>query len=121
MRTILLLTLVCFTLLLDGCKHHDTLFGTWITDNINVEFDESKSTPELVKQFGEMENGNRIVLSQDSTMQFQSSEEKLSGRFSLSNDTLFCNGQVFGLLKNDRILTTKKTILGVITISYKKK
>ncbi len=121
MRHFLLLTLVFSALLLDGCKHRDTLFGTWITDTINIEFDESKSTPELVKQFGEMEKNNCIVLSQDSTMRFQGSEEKLPGLFDLRNDTLFYNGQVFGLLKNNRIHTTKKTILGVITVSYKKK
>ena len=51
-------------LTLGGCEpEQDTLFGTWTVDKVNVQFDESRTTPELVKQVGEMERGNTLSIS----------------------------------------------------------
>lgn len=120
MRYFILLAFLSITLLFHSCRHDKTLFGTWVADNINVEFDENSSSPELVRQMGKMEKDNRILLSADSTLQFFGSQENLKGRFQVKNDTLFCNEKTFGFLKDTHIVREEKTILGTITISYKK-
>ncbi|MGP1447278.1 MAG: hypothetical protein ACTTKO_07110 [Candidatus Limimorpha sp.] len=121
MRQFIPLALACIVLPFLSCTRETTLFGTWTADKINMDFDEHKSTPELIKQLGEMEKGNRIVLSSDSTLQFYGSGKERTGRFSLRNDTLFCDGTAFGAISDGNIVTTEKTILGSMRISYKKK
>ena len=50
---------------------NDPLIGTWTVEKVNVQFDEHRGTPELVKQVGEMEKQNRIVISTDSILTFK--------------------------------------------------
>ena len=98
----------------------DPLFGTWTVSKVNVQFDEQRSTPELVKQVGEMEKQNVVTISNDSTLTFKGLEEEWQGRISLQNDTLLLNGKAFGIWKNDAIVTHNGSPLGEIIVVYKK-
>lgn len=109
--------------MLCACHHKaDPLFGTWIVDKVNVQFDEQHSTPELVKQIGEMERQNVISITADSTLTFKGMDDSLQGRLSLKNDgTLLLDNADFGQWKDGQIITRTGSPVGEITVSYRKK
>ena len=98
----------------------DPLFGTWTVSKVNVQFDEQRSTPELVKQVGEMEKQNIITINSDSILTFKGLEEEWQSRISLKNDTLLHNGKTFGTWKDGAIVTRNGSPLGEIIVVYKK-
>lgn len=114
---------VAFGLLLASCRHNaDPFIGRWTVDKVNVQFDEQHSTPELVKQIGEMERQNVLTISSDSTLNFKGLEESSQGRLSLKGDgTLLLDDAVFGQWKEGRIVTRTGSPLGDIVVTYRKK
>ena len=118
-RFLFLLGLVAW---LGGCQPKaDPLIGRWTVDKVNVQFDEQHSTPELVKQIGEMERQNTLSISEDSIMVFKGLEETKEGRFSLIDDsTLLFNGTTFGTWKDGRIVTRTGSPLGEVIVTYRK-
>ena len=113
---------IALGLMLAACQPNtDSLIGTWTVDKVNVQFDEQRSTPELVKQIGEMEKQNVITISKDSTLNFKGLEETLNGRISLKGDgTLLFGGTLFGTWKNGEIVTRTDSPLGEVVVTYKK-
>ena len=108
-------------LLLGACVgRHDPFFGRWEVERVNVEFDESKASPEMVRQFGEMEKGNVIEINKDSLLTFISDGDTLRGRCSLKGNSLYCDGELFGLYENGTIQTKSSTPLGIIEVIYRK-
>ena len=106
-----------------GACHHEgnTLVGTWSVDKVHVQFDEQRTTPELVKQVGEMERQNSISIDADSTLMFKGFEETTQGRLHLESDgTLLVDGAAFGQWKDGRIVTHVDSPLGEITVTYRK-
>ena len=110
-------------LALYACRNDSpSLIGTWTVDKVNVQFDERRSTPELVKQIGEMEKQNTIVIGPDSLLTFNNLEGETQGRMRLSKDgTMTCDGTVFGLWEEGRIVTRTNSPLGEILVTYRKK
>lgn len=117
------LFLLCLAAMLCACQPKgDSLVGTWTVDKVNVQFDEQSSTPELVKQIGEMERQNVLTISSDSTLNFKGLEESSQGRISLKGDgTLLLDDAVFGQWKEGRIVTRTGSPLGEVVVTYKKK
>ena len=113
---------VAFGLLLSACQHDaDPLIGRWTVDKVNVQFDEQHSTPELVKQIGEMERHNTLSIGADSTMVFKGLEETKEGRLSLRNDgTILFDGTTFGTWIDGRIVTHTGSPLGEVVVTYRK-
>ena len=100
----------------------DSLIGTWTVDKVNVQFDERHSTPELVKQMGEMERQNVITISKDSILTFKGLDEYYQGRVSLQNErTLLFEGAVFGQWKEGQIVTRTDSPIGEVVVKYRKK
>lgn len=116
------LSLLCCLFLLVTCTQKpESLIGTWTADKVNVQFDENRTTPELVRQIGEMEKGNTFSINSDSILHFKGSEESFEGRISLSKDgTLYCDGKMFGQWKEGLIVTRTNSPLGEIVVRYKK-
>ena len=113
--------LLALAVALSACTHDDnSLIGTWTVSKVNVQFDEHRSTPELVKQVGEMEKQNVISISKDSILVFKGLEEEWQGRASLKNDTLLLEGTAFGIWKNGVIVTRTDSPLGEVIVTYKK-
>ena len=102
-------------------ENADSLIGTWTVSKVNVQFDEQRNTPELVKQIGEMERQGVISISSDSTLSFKGLEEEWQGKASLRNDTLFLDETAFGLWKNGEIITRTNSPLGEVIVTYSKK
>ena len=98
----------------------DLLFGTWTVNKVNVQFDEQRSTPELVKQVGELERQNVITIDRDSTLTFKGLGIEWQEKISLKNGTLLRNGEAFGTWKNGEIITRSGSPLGEIIVVYRK-
>ena len=111
-----------FAFLLSTCtEKSNSLIGDWVVDKVNVQFDENRSTPELVKQIGEMEKQNSISINVDSILVFSSLDNNLQGRLRVDeNGTLYCDGTLFGEWKNGEIVTKTPSPLGEIVITYRK-
>jgi hypothetical protein len=109
--------------LLAACTQKpDSLIGTWTVDKVNVQFDENRTTPELVKQIGEMEKENRIHISSDSILVFTTLDNETQGRMTVDQQSvIYCDGERFGLWKDGTIVTTVSSPLGEITVKYQKK
>ena len=116
------LVFIAFAAMLSACTPKaDPLFGTWSVSKVNVQFDEQRNTPELVKQIGEMEKQSIISISNDSTLTFKGLDEEWQGRISLKNDTLLLKGTAFGVWKNGEIVTRTDSPLGEVVVTYRKK
>ena len=110
-------------LLLCSCHQTDKacLIGTWSVDKVKVAFNENSSTPELVKQIGEMEKQNQVIISEDSTLIFKSLEHDKRGRIKIvGDDTLVCDGTFFGIWKDGIIVTSTYSPLGEVVVTYRK-
>lgn len=118
-----ILFLLGIALLLGACHQKtDSLIGTWEVDKVNVHFDESRSTPEMVKQVGEGEKYNYFIIDKDSVLVFNSVEMEWIGRVTIDKQgNLFLEGAPFGQWKNSEIVTTTTSPLGDIIVVYKKK
>ena len=115
------LTLLSFAILTLACTHKpETLIGDWTVDKVNVQFDENRTTPELVKQIGEMEKQNRISIGNDSTLVFKTLDNEAQGRMTVDKQgVVYCDGQKFGLWKDGTIVTAVPSPLGEITVTYR--
>lgn len=114
------LPLFTLALLLASCApKSNSLIGTWTVDKVNVQFDENRSTPELVKQIGEMEKQNTISISSDSLLVFTTSDNETNGRMTVDKQgVIYCDGEQFGIWKDGAIVTTVSSPLGAITVKY---
>ena len=113
--------LALMVLLLSSChRNEEPFFGRWTVEKVNVEFDETKSTPEMVRQYGELEKGNVIEISKDSLLTFVSDGDTLRGKCSLRGQSLYCQEVLFGRFKDGVILTETLTPIGKVTVSYKR-
>ncbi|MBQ8957874.1 MAG: hypothetical protein IJ057_05165 [Bacteroidales bacterium] len=100
----------------------DSIIGTWQTDKVNVQFDEQRNTPALVKQIGEMEKQNSIVVSADSTLTFNGLYGGTNGRLHLTKEgTMLVDGVTFGQWKEGQIVTQTDSPLGKVVVTYRKK
>lgn len=100
----------------------DSLIGTWTVDKVNVQFDEQHNTPELVRQIGEMERQNSIVITADSILTFKSLDTEQHARITLDGKgVILCGGEVFGQWKEGQIVTRTPSPLGEVVVSYRKK
>ncbi len=117
-RNILFLT----GLALCGChRGDDSIIGTWAVDKVNVQFDERRNTPELVRQIGEMEKHNVIVISADSLLTLTNGEGGTTGRLHLLGDgSLHVDEQPFGQWKDGKIVTRTGSPIGEVVVTYRK-
>lgn len=99
----------------------DSVIGKWKAEKVNVQFDERRSTPEVVKQVGEMEKQNRFIISNDSVLVFNNLEMEMRGRITADKQgNLFLDGVSFGRWKDGEIVTRTPSPLGEIVVTYRK-
>ena len=111
--------IVCW---LSSCVgRQDPLIGRWSVEKVNVEFNENLATPEMVRQYGELEKGNVLEIRADSVLTLVSGGDTITGRCSLKGKQLFCEGRFFGRLEGGKIHTHAQTPLGTIGVIYTKK
>lgn len=99
----------------------DPLFGTWQASKVHVDFDIKYTTPDMVKQIGEMEKQNRLEIKADSTMSLAGNGYILEGQVKLlSEGKLYCNDELFGIWADGKITTRTPSPFGEITVEYTK-
>lgn len=101
-------------------RNSDSLVGRWTVDKVNVDFHEDIATPEMVKQFGEIEKGNVMVINRDSTLTMFMDGDTLRGSYSFRDGALLWNGEPFGRLEDGVIKTETLTPMGWVRTTYKK-
>lgn len=75
----------------------------------------------MVKQIGEMEKKNTLLITADSLLTITSNGTTTSGHIRLSeNGTLFYNGTYFGQWEEEKIVTSVDTPIGEVIVTYKK-
>jgi len=122
MGHIKLVLVLAMVLMLSSChRNHDSLIGRWTVEKVNVEFDEHIATPEMVKQYGEMEKGNILEITKDSVLAVISEGDTIVGRCALKGTQLYCDSKPFGRYENGTIETESSTPLGGIKVIYRKK
>lgn len=111
----------CLIAVVSCNRASDPLFGTWQVNKVHVGFDEKSTTPDMVKQIGEMEKQNRLSINSDSTMTLAGIGYTLEGRIKLFPDgKLFCNEELFGIWDDGKITTKSPSPFGEITVEYTK-
>ena len=114
--------LFCLIALASCNKTSDPLFGAWQATKVHVGFDIKYTTPDMVKQIGEMEKENRLEIKADSTMSLVGNGYILEGQVKLLSDgKLFCNDELFGIWADGKITTKSPSPFGEITVEYTKK
>lgn len=108
-------------LLLTACHRDDPFIGLWSVERVNVDFYEQIATPEMVRQYGELEKGNIIEISKDSLLLFVVDGDTLQGKCSLKGNQIFLDGKTFGYFENGCIETETKTPLGKVKVTYNKR
>lgn len=112
---------VLFALLVMSChKNSHTIIGEWKPVSVNVDFDEYKYTPDMIRQIGLSEKANVVIIAPDSTMQYISGGDTVVGRVSLRGGEMFIDKEKFATYRNDTITETKRTVLGDVVIKYTK-
>lgn len=107
--------------LLASChRNKDPFFGRWTVEKVNVEFKEDLATPEMIRQYGEMEKGNIIEIGKDSVMTMISYGDTLRGSCSLKGGQLYVEGTPMGWYEQGRIRTETLTPLGKVKVVYSK-
>ena len=104
-----------------SCHHEDPFIGRWTVEKVNVDFNEQIATPEMVRQYGELEKGNIIEISKDSLLMFIADGDTLQGRCSLKRNQVLLDGKPFGRFENGFIQTETNTPLGKVKVTYSKK
>lgn len=113
---VLLLLVACFS-----CSgKQDPFFGRWTVEKVNVEFREDLATPEMVRQYGELEKGNVIEITADSVLTLISSGDTATGHCTLRGKQLYHNGTGLGRFEGGKIYTETATPLGAISVIYQK-
>ena len=98
----------------------DPFFGRWTVDKVNVDFDADWATPEMVRQFGSMEKGNIIMISQDSVLTLVMDGDTVQGKCSLQGTRVFVDGEPWGWFEEGVIKTKTFTPMGYVKTSYVK-
>ena len=112
--------LMPFMVLLSCVGKQDPFVGRWTVEKVNVDFDENLSTPEMVRQYGEIEKGNIIEIGKDSTLVFISDGDTMRGKCSLRGTQLFLEGMLFGRYEDGLIEIETVTPLGEVAVVYSK-
>lgn len=114
------MVLMLFLMLTTSCHRNDPFIGRWTVEKVNVEFDEYKVTPEMVRQTGEMERNNIIDIGKDSVLTFISDGDTLRGQCSLKGTQLFLEGKPFGRYEEGLIETITPSPLGMVKVCYRR-
>lgn len=116
-----LAVVMVMALLLSAChRNNDAFVGRWTVERVNVEFDERYSSPEMVRQFGEMEKDNVILIEADSVLSFVLDGDTLRGRYSVRGNQILWNEEPFGTFEEGHIKTKTSTPMGDVKASYVK-
>ena len=108
-----------------SCSRSSSIIGTWTVEKISFEFDERKSTPEMIQQLGEIEKHNTLIFKNDSIVHITMSAMDADYRYNISQEgTINLESADHNIRhfshKNGVITTETDTPIGVMKVVYKK-
>ena len=109
-----------FIVFMSACHRDDPFIGRWTVEKVKVDFNEQIATPEMVRQYGELEKGNIIEISKDSVLTFIADGDTLRGECSLQGTQILLDGKSFGRYENGTLQTESHTPLGDVKVIYKR-
>ena len=107
-----------------SCSKSTGIIGTWTVDKINFDFNERKSTPEMIQQLGEIEKHNTLIFKNDSIVHITMAAINADYRYQISDDgtiILTPHDHIISNIKTTAniILTETETPIGTMRITYK--
>ena len=119
------LSLILLLFLCACTGKQDPLIGRWTVEKVNVEFNEQIATPEMVRQYGELERGNVIEIGRDSMLTLVSDGDTLRGKCLLKGeqayrdgDVLFSGGNYVVRYEKGSLQSESITPLGRVVVTY---
>ena len=115
--------LVIFVLF--SCSRSGSIIGTWTVEKISFDFDERKSTPEMIQQLGEIENQNTLIFKNDRIVHITMAAIDTDYHYQISENgtiTLTPHDHLIShvVLNQNAIKTETETPIGKMRIIYKK-
>ena len=112
-------------LLLLSCSKSEGIIGTWTVEKISFDFDERKSTPEMIRQLGLIEKHNTLIFKNDSIVHITMAAIDSDYKYTLNPEgTIKLEPDTHPIrhisLKNSVITTETDTPIGKMIIKYKK-
>ncbi len=119
------LSLILLLFLCACTGKQDPLIGRWTVEKVYVDFDEHRSNPEMVRQYGELEKGNVIEITKDSILTLVSGGDTLRGKCLLKGeqayrdgDVLFSSGNYVVRYEKGSLQSESITPLGRVVVTY---
>lgn len=110
--------------MLFSCSRSSSIIGTWTVEKISFEFDERKSTPEMIQQFGEIEKHNTLIFKNDSIVHITMAAIDADYQYQISENgtvSLTPDENITIMLNHDIIKTETETPIGKMTVTYLKR
>ena len=108
-----------------SCSRSSSIIGTWTVDKVSFEFNERKSTPEMIRQLGEIEKHNTLIFKNDSIVHITMAAIDANYLYQISNDGTItlepANHPISSISLNQNVIQTEtETPIGKMRITYKK-
>ena len=108
-----------------SCSRSSSIIGTWTVDKVSFEFNERKSTPEMIRQLGEIEKHNTLIFKNDSIVHITMAAIDADYLYQISNDGTItlepANHPISSISLNQNVIQTEtETVIGKMRITYKK-
>lgn len=116
--------------MLGSCSHHDDFpIGKWTVEKVSFEFDERKTTPQMIKQYGEEESHDFLEFKNDTVVYVKMAEYDGDYCYRINNENLIVfndNLDTVSLMKLDTykdnvLISEMNTVIGKMKIIFKKK
>lgn len=115
-------------LLLASCTKSSGISGIWTVKKVSFDFNERKSTPEMIRQLGEMEKNDTLLLKDDGTAHIVMAATQGDFYYVIDNGTIFydtdstmASPMKLGTFSHDLITATTQTVIGKMKIEFEKK
>ena len=117
--------LIISLFLLLSCSKSTGIIGTWTVEKISFEFDEHRSTPEMIQQLGEIEKHNTLIFKNDSIVHITMAAIDADYKYQISNDGTVtlepADHPISHIVLNQNVIRTEtETVIGKMRVTYKK-
>lgn len=125
----LLFTTVAMLFVSCSSSVESKVIGTWKAQKVETDFNENKTTPDMISQVVEMQKQTYFKMVNDSVMAIISKNSTHEAKWTYNKETntisYYFNGMsgipsVLGKFEDGKIISESKTPLGKITICYEK-
>ncbi len=116
------------TILFAGCSgHKNELVGEWKVSDVKTDFDETRTTPQMLQQVVEIEKQNRLKFLDDSSLLIIIKGNTYEALWKMGNDHVihyhFKNDSTthkLGVYSKPYIIAKSNTKIGAMTTTYEK-